>query len=48
MLAWPFVPIIEREGEGEKRPGIHCTGDSSCICSGMCAQPNRKFVVSIG
>ena len=25
----PFFPIIEREGEGEKRPGIYCTGGSA-------------------
>ena len=24
-----FFPIIEREGEGGKRPGIHCTGGSA-------------------
>ena len=24
-----FFPIIEREGEGKKRPGIYCTGGSA-------------------
>ena len=29
LVPRPFFPIIEREGEGEKRPGIHCTGGSA-------------------